>query len=843
MAIIKIGAEWRAGIAAFLVAAAISGPIAWQSVRDSRDHDREQVSRLGASFAAALEKDVSRALSATYALAALVRHHRGVPPDFDAVASEMMQQFPGVAALALAPNGIVGPIFPLKGNERAIGHDLLKDPTRDKEAFLARDTGKLTLAGPFNLIQGGVAAAGRLPIFFDLPAGKKGFWGFANILIRFPEAAETTGLHQLQEGKLAYELWRVHPDTKQRTSIVSAGGPLHEPVDLPVIVPNATWTLSIAPSAGWGQPLRSAGKFALSALFSVLMGLLAGLLARDYKYRKTLESRVAEATLDLKRREHEQSTLIGALPDLIMRFDRECRHLFVSENVSDKVSFTAADMLGKTHRELGFSEALCAYWEAEIQAVFASAKERASEFSLPGNQGTLTFNWRLVPMFRTGGMVDSVLAVVQDITARKQAERELESHRLQLEHLVCERTAELSVAKVAAEAANRAKSAFLANMSHELRTPMNGVLGMIDIARRRMADPKGLESLAKARGAADHLLGVINDILDLSKIEAERMVLEDAPCSLHDVVGNLTGVLGHKAAEQGLRLETDIPAELARLLLRGDPLRLGQILFNLVGNAIKFTRQGGVTLRARLVGETADAVQVRFEVSDTGIGIDPEAQARLFQSFEQADNSMTRKYGGTGLGLAISRRLVELMGGAIGVESTPGAGSTFWFVVPLGKREQGAVPPAPTFSGPTAERRLQTAFAGARILLAEDEPIAQEVSRGLLEDAGLVVDLAENGQQAIERARHTAYALILMDMQMPVMGGIEAARAIRNLGADAPNQTTPILAMTANAFDEDRQACLDAGMNDHIPKPIHSPLLYRSILAHIEGAHHWAGDK
>jgi signal transduction histidine kinase/CheY-like chemotaxis protein len=411
--------------------------------------------------------------------------------------------------------------------------------------------------------------------------------------------------------------------------------------------------------------------------------------------------------------------------------------------------------------------------------------------------------------------------------ANQVAQQSLTEHRLRAAYdNLSERTLALSIAKEAAEAANRAKSTFLANMSHELRTPMNAIMGMTGLALRRANDPKLIDHLAKIDLASKHLLAVINNILDISKIEAERLSLEHIDFKLGTVLDNLTGLVTPKAAEKGLTLQVEVSSEISGLTFLGDPLRLGQILLNLTANAIKFTDSGSITVRIRVVEDFPGDALLRFEVQDTGIGISVENQQRLFTAFEQADSSMTRKYGGTGLGLAISRRLARMMDGDIEVSSQLGVGSTFSLTIRCLKTT-GMVTLSPSLLKEKPEASLKKRFSGARILLAEDEPINKEVSRGLLEEVGFVVDTAEDGEASVELARRTPYALILMDMQMPKLNGVEAARAIRALPG---HQHTPILAVTANAFLEDRHVCLGAGMNDHISKPVDPDLLFATLL-------------
>ena len=392
-----------------------------------------------------------------------------------------------------------------------------------------------------------------------------------------------------------------------------------------------------------------------------------------------------------------------------------------------------------------------------------------------------------------------------------------------LEDIVAQRTAALEAARREAEAASRAKSEFLANMSHEIRTPMNAIVVLTHLLRGGSLSPEQADRLAKIDAAGKHLRSIIDDVLDLSKIEAGKLTLQETDFALAQVFDQVASLIGEAAQRKCLTVTLDrgdVPD-----WLHGDVMRIRQALLNYASNAVKFTDRGTVALRAELLEEQGSRLRVRFSVEDTGIGIDEGRQAQLFNAFEQGDASTTRKYGGTGLGLAITRRLADLMGGDVGCDSRAGEGSRFWFTAWL-ERGHGTPKAVAAITG-SAEKELRDKHAGARLLLVEDNAVNVEVARELLAGVGLDVDAAENGRVAVDKARSGRYDLVLMDMQMPEMDGLEATRIIRALPGW---HAAPIVAMTANAFEDHRIACLAAGMNDFVAKPIDPDRLYDVLL-------------
>jgi PAS domain S-box-containing protein len=540
--------------------------------------------------------------------------------------------------------------------------------------------------------------------------------------------------------------------------------------------------------------------------------------ARDISLRKQSEEQMRQAA-------QRFSTVFNSSPIAAsIATAEDGRFVQVNQNYHRDFGWTNEDLLGRTSVEVGLwqDEATRKPWAEALRREGRVLDHEVVWIKKNGEPCTVSISAEVTELDGKS----CILAYVLDISEKKRLSEELDQHRNHLEELVGRRTEQLAAARELAETANRAKSAFLANMSHEIRTPMNAILGLAHLLRRGAPTPAQADQLAKIESAGDHLLSIINDVLDLSKIEAGRLELEEKDFNLGILLDNVYSMIADQARAKGLAVEVD--PQLVPLWLRGDATRVRQALLNFAGNAVKFTDSGFIAMRAKLLDESTDGILVRFEVEDTGIGISPADQAHLFQAFEQADVSTTRKYGGTGLGLAISQSLARLMGGDAGVDSAFGQGSTFWFTARL--RRGQSVMPASVAALEDADNDAETAlrrYAGQRILLVDDVDMNREVAQMLLLQTGLVVDIAENGRQAVDQARAHAYALILMDVQMPVMDGLEATRTIHTLPG---HESTPVLAMTANAFDDDRRACLEAGMVDFIPKPVDSDVFHKTLL-------------
>ncbi|WP_321532188.1 bacteriohemerythrin [uncultured Desulfuromonas sp.] len=409
-------------------------------------------------------------------------------------------------------------------------------------------------------------------------------------------------------------------------------------------------------------------------------------------------------------------------------------------------------------------------------------------------------------------LASHTVQLIKEIRRRKQAEKKLlDTHQA------------LCFAKEDAEAANQMKSAFIANISHEIRTPLNAVIGMVHLLKRDNLTEKQAFRVDKIEDASQHLLSVINDTLDLSKVEVGKLALESVPLNLPSLVQETISMLDDQIEAKGLDLKVE--CENLRGHLHGDPTRLKQMLLNYLTNAIKFTDQGSILVRASVTEISPTVALLQFEVTDTGIGISSEQLPLLFSSFSQAEASTSRKYGGTGLGLALTRRLAELMEGEAGVESTLGKGSTFWFTAHL--KNEPSKTKTNDSTAENAEALLKKFYRGQKILLVEDDEINQEIALDMLEDAGLLATIASDGAQAVKAVSKSEFALVLMDIQMPVMDGLEATKQIRKR---PQYNSLPILAMTANASVEDKENCLAAGMQDVISKPVDPEQLFKTLV-------------
>ncbi|QSP93982.1 response regulator [Marinobacter salinisoli] len=763
-----------------------------------------------------LETELNARLHLTHGLAGFVRAgiHSIDRESFQSFAQDLGVSLTGIRSLQLAPEAVVTYLWPEESNQKALGHDLMADPERRKAAKAAIEARRLWVAGPLDLIQGGTALIGRHPVFVREPGATSAensekFWGFATVLVDLHVLLEVSGFSSETERSVLA--------IRGRNGLGAEGDVFYGPdsvfdgphLTAEVALPAGSWqvAIDIPPAPGLSDiPLRQ--QLLAVTLTTVIASLVYMLLRLPYRYTRAVD----HARMELERSNAQFKDAIESLPDGFAVFDADdklvrCNHkyrdFFETGSMTIPMGISFPDLIRESLKNGVYS---LDNDTEEGQEAFLSSRldhhqnpsDECIELQLASGRWLRTQESR-VP---SGGTVISY----SDISELKTKEFELAAEKRR------------------AESANEAKTAFLATVSHELRTPMNAILGLLNLIKvSGRLTPKDQQYINTTHESAEHLLTLLNELLDLSKMEANRLELEFGDFNLAEVVRKTLKLSNAKALQKRLELIEDIGEDVS-VIVNGDAGRLQQILLNLLSNGIKFTDKGSITLAVHQAGSDNGRQLFRFVVTDTGVGFDDAQADKLFLPFSQLDSTAARKHEGTGLGLAICRRLIEKMGGSIRAHARPGSGAQFEFELPLEIRAKETQ--LPEESSDSVATPAEMGHPPIRVLLAEDSLANQIVFRAMLEGTGYVVDVAGNGLEALELAKTMDYDLILMDIFMPEMDGLQAARLIRG---ESRFKDKPIVALTANAMPGDQAKFLEAGMDDYIAKPVVKANLIRTL--------------
>ncbi|MGX5172561.1 ATP-binding protein [Aliikangiella sp. IMCC44653] len=701
--------------------------------------------------------------------------------------------------IGAAPDLVMTLMYPLEGNRGALGLDFNKIKSQRDDALKARDLGDIVLAGPVNLVQGGEAFIGRIPIFANHKykqqpvSDEKVFWGLISAVIDIKSFYQASGLND-PDSKIEVAISWASEGSQDFTTFYGDHS-LHNAQSITsyVNLPNKVWQLDAIPKGGWQKTAPN------SLMVRVALGVIALLIIIPV---------VLFSMAETKRRDQEKRlrALFELSPLGIALNDYKTGQFIELNNAMVKpTGYTKEEF-----RNLSYWEITPKKYESQ-EALQLEYLEKTGRYG-PYEKEYTRKDGSTYPVLLNGVLISDsngrkfIWSIVEDISIHKKHEKKLIRERNK------------------AQAAAKAKSEFLATISHELRTPMNGVLGMLNLLSRTPLDPTQKRKLTVAQESGSALLKLIEDILDFAKVDSGKLELEIIDFDLFDLLESIAGSFEVEAENKSIELNLTLP-ELENQIVKGDPNRLRQILTNLISNAIKFTAEGSVTITCDLIDQQSH-LEFIVNIKDTGVGIAAQEQAKLFQSFSQVDSSSTREHGGSGLGLAICKKLCNLMQGDLQVKSRLGEGSQFTFDVHL---EKSKATELPGFADLPKSEKLDWSQDKA-VLLVEDIPFNQEVAMLLLAELGIKSQAAANGEKAIKLlSEGTVFDLILMDCEMPEMDGYETTRKIRAGEAGLYNKDIPIIAMTANALEDDREKCLRVGMNDYLSKPIEGDALERCL--------------